>query len=284
MRAYCLTCELSPESSERAQATWYGLGMLGCEEETVGDKIRLKCYFSTSASLHTAEFHLLDLSPSQPLSITAVQDEDWNARWKQSMKPVQVAESIWVSPAWLRPPVSPGQSWIKIEPKMAFGTGHHETTKLACQALLAHKDAVGHAPSVLDIGTGSGILCFVADCTGSSRAVGLDIDPVCASNLAENLRKNRPKSSISFAVGTLDCLKKIAAFDLVVMNMLSSEGMPLLERVRALLRDKAIFIWSGLLLEEKNEVLTRVLPGGFSLCRDAHENEWWCASFVKKSA
>jgi ribosomal protein L11 methyltransferase len=263
---------------------WYGLGMLGCEEETVGDNIRLKCYFSTSASLHAAEFHLMDLSPSQPLSITVVRDEDWNAKWKQSMQPVQVAKSIWVSPAWLRPPVSQGQSWIKIEPKMAFGTGHHETTKLACQALIAHRDAVGPAPAILDIGTGSGILCFVADCMGISRAVGLDVDPVCASNLAENLRKNRAKSSISFAVGTLDCLRKIAAFDLVVMNMLSSEGTSLLERTRNLLRDNGIFIWSGLLLEERKDILALVLPKGFSLCRDAHENEWWCASFVKKSA
>lgn len=281
MRAYCLTCELSLESSELAQAQWYGIGMLGCEEEAAGKNVRLKCYFPTSASLHTAEFHLMDLNPSQPLSITVVPDEDWNARWKQSMKPVQVAPGIWVSPAWLRPPMSPGHKWIKIEPKMAFGTGHHETTRLACLALRECAGKAGRPRAVLDIGTGSGILCFVADHLGSSCAVGIDVDPVCASNLAENRRRNRPKSSVAFAVGDARCLSMDARFDIVVMNIISAEGMPMVDVIVRLLRDNGILIWSGLLLEERKDILVAANAKGFALDKDAHENEWWCATFVK---
>jgi ribosomal protein L11 methyltransferase len=275
MRAYCLTCELLPESSEQAQAIWYGLGMLGCEEEAVNGRVRLKCYFTSSASLHTAEFHLMDLNPCQPITISVVKDEDWNAKWKQSMRPVQV------SPAWLRPPVSLGQKWIKIEPKMAFGTGHHETTRLACRALAGQIGSTGPAPAVLDIGTGSGILCFVADHMKTSFAAGLDVDPVCASNLAENLRKNRPGSRISFAIGTLDIFKKNGIFDIVVMNMISSEGMPLLERISLLLKPRGVFIWSGLLLDEKNQIFAAMSKNNFTVTNDARENEWWCAVFNK---
>jgi ribosomal protein L11 methyltransferase len=233
--------------------------------------------------IHTAEFHLMDLSPAQPLSISVVPDEDWNAKWKQSMKPVQVVPGIWVSPAWLKPPLSPGDKWIKIEPKMAFGTGHHETTRLACLAL---KNAIAVAPSVssiLDIGSGSGILCLVADSLGIAAAVGLDIDPVCAPNLAENLRKNRRKSRISFAIGGISCLSEDAAFDIVVMNMISSEGVPLLAKIHNLLRREGRFVWSGLLLEERKDVAAVVAAGGFALDKDARENEWWCASFVKNA-
>ena len=281
MRAYCLTCELLPESSEQAQALWYGLGMLGCEEETINGRIRLKCYFADSASLHTAEFYLMDLNPCQPITISVVKDEDWNAKWKQSMKPVQVAEGIWVSPAWLKPPMSSGQKWIKIEPKMAFGTGHHETTRLACKALAVQIGNAGPAPAILDIGTGSGILCFVADHLKTSFAAGVDVDPVCASNLAENLRKNRPHSRIAFAIGTLDIFKKDGLFDIAVMNMISSEGMPLLERIAPLLKPRGVFIWSGLLLDEKNRIIEKASKKNFTLKNDARENEWWCAIFNK---
>jgi ribosomal protein L11 methyltransferase len=281
MRAYCLTCELLPESAEQAQAIWYGLGMLGCEEETVNGRVRLKCYFASSASLHAAEFHLMDLNPCQPIAISVVKDEDWNAKWKQSMKPVQVVKGIWVSPAWLRPPVSEGQKWIKIEPKMAFGTGHHETTRLACRALAGRMGGAGPAPAVLDIGTGSGILCFVADHLAASFAAGLDVDPVCASNLAENLRKNRPGSRISFAIGTLDIFKQQRLFDIAVMNMISSEGTPLLERISLLLKPHGVFIWSGLLLDEKKQIIALMSKNNFTLTNDARENEWWCAVFNK---
>ena len=284
MRAYCLTCDLSPESSELAQAQWYGIGMLGCEEESAGKNVRLKCYFPTSATLHAAEFHLMDLNPSQPITVSVVPDEDWNARWKQSMKPVQVAPGIWVSPAWLRPPLSPGHKWIKIEPKMAFGTGHHETTRLACRILQEVMEKADAPPSLLDIGSGSGVLCLVADCCGASRAVGVEVDPVCGPNMAENLRRNRPKSPVGFAVGDVRCLKGNARFDIVVMNMISSQGMPILDDVRLLLRDGGRFVWSGLLLDERKGLTASARAHGFAFDKDAHENEWWCASFVKTAS
>ena len=130
MRAYCLSCEVPQETGELAQAAWYGLDMLGCEEEAIGkDKIRLKCYFKDSRALHSAEFSLMDICPSIPLSISIIADQDWNATWKKNMKPVEVAPGIWVSPAWLKPEMKPKDKWIQIEPKMAFGTGHHETTR-----------------------------------------------------------------------------------------------------------------------------------------------------------
>jgi ribosomal protein L11 methyltransferase len=226
----------------------------------------------------------MDLSPAQPLSISVVPDEDWNAKWKQSMKPVQVVPGIWVSPAWLKPPLSPGDKWIKIEPKMAFGTGHHETTRLACLALGNAIAGARSEPSILDIGSGSGILCLVADSLGIAGAVGLDIDPVCAPNLAENLRKNRRKSRISFAVGGISCLSENAGFDIVVMNMISSEGTPLLARIHNLLKHDGRFVWSGLLLEERKDVAAVAAAHGFSLEKDARENEWWCASFVKNAS
>jgi len=282
MRAYCLTCELTPETADRALAAWYGLGMLGCEEENLGQgKIRLKCYFRDSASLHTAEFRLMDISPSLPLQISVVADQDWNATWKKNMRPVTVANGIWVSPAWLRPPLKNGDRWIKIEPKMAFGTGHHETTRLAAQGILECKGLVPDSWQMLDIGTGSGILCLVADSAGCTRAVGMDTDIVCLQNLAENKRKNRVSAGISFSIGTIDAIKKSDCFDLVVMNMISSDSLPLLPRIHSLLTDKGFLVWAGLLLEERKTITHAAQVRGFKLQSQSHENEWWRGTFVK---
>jgi ribosomal protein L11 methyltransferase len=283
MRAYCLTCELTLEAAELVQAAWYGLGMLGCEEESIGQgKVRLKCYFRDSVSLHTAEFRLMDISPSLPLFITIVADQDWNATWKKNMKPVSVANGIWVSPAWLRPPLRQGDHWIKIEPKMAFGTGHHETTRLAGQGIMALKPLLPARAQILDIGTGSGILCLIAACAGCERAFGIDFDPVCLPNLAENKRKNRIGSRLAFAVVTIDTIQAESCFDCVVMNMISLDGLPLLSRIYSLIKPKGFFVFSGLLLEERKTILATALSHGFRLHGQAHENEWWSGTFVKK--
>jgi ribosomal protein L11 methyltransferase len=283
MRAYCLTCELTPETADLVQAAWYGLGMLGCEEETLGHgKARLKCYFKDSAALHTAEFRLMDIAPSLPLSITVVADQDWNAAWKKNMRPVSVADGIWVSPAWLNPPLKKGDRWIKIEPKMAFGTGHHETTRLASQSIIGFSAVLPPRWQLLDIGTGSGILCFVADCSGCAAAFGLDRDPVCLPNLAENKRKNRTAARLAFSIGTIDMLRGKDCFDCVVMNMISSDGLPMLPRIYSLLRPKGFFIFSGLLLEERKTISRAALSHGFLLHGQSHENEWWCGTFLKK--
>jgi ribosomal protein L11 methyltransferase len=284
MRAYCLTCELTLETTELVLAAWHGLGMLGCEEESIGrSMVRLKCYFRDSVSVHTAEFRLMDISPSLPLSISVIADQDWNAAWKKNMRPVSVAPGIWVSPAWLRPPLAPKERWIKIEPKMAFGTGHHETTRLASNALIGLSDQLPQQQQrqILDIGTGSGILCFIADSIGCTRAIGVDIDPVCLPNLAENKRKNRTAAKIAFSIGTIDMIKGFGCFDLVVMNMISSDGLPLLSRIHSLLKPKGLFVFSGLLLEERKSVLRAAGANGFGLFGQAHENEWWCGTFIK---
>jgi len=283
MRAFCLTCELSVDVAELVMASWYGVPILGCEEESLaGDKVRLKCYFKDSVSLHTAEFKLMDISPSLPLSISVIADQDWNAAWKKNMRPVEVTPGVWISPAWLPPPNGHRDHWIKIEPKMAFGTGHHETTRLACQGIMAAAPMLPKQWKLLDIGTGSGVLCFVADFAGCGNAFGLDTDAVCLSNLSENKRKNKAHAKISFSIGSLDIIRTQSFFDCVVMNMISADSEPLLPRLREIIRQNGVLIWSGLLLDEHKTIINSTLAHGFHLHGQAHENEWWCGTFIRR--
>lgn len=257
----------------------YALGMEGCEERCAGgDRLEITVYFSGTASAHAAADHLQKaLLNGGSIVVRSVANEDWNARWRESMEPALLCPSWWVAPLWLPPPMGDRDHWIKIEPKMAFGTGHHETTRLAAQAVISlNRDSAKE--SLLDIGTGSGVLCFVAAMSGMQHCVGVEIDRECRENLVENRALNDTCGLCSFAVGSIDALKG-AQFNVIVMNMIHTESAPLLQQCRAMLAKGGGLVWSGILLDEKQRAIDAARMAGFVPERELHENEWWCAIF-----
>jgi ribosomal protein L11 methyltransferase len=281
MKSFCLSYILPPELQEIALARWFLLDMTGCQESETMQGIETKCCFKDSASRDEAKAALLTIRPDLNIAAFDVPDQDWNAKWKASMEPALIAPGIWVSPGWLAPPLSQSDHWIKIEPKMAFGTGHHATTRLAASAVQKISSKIPAGFSLLDIGTGTGVLCFIAELYGAGKTLGMDIDPVCAENLAENRRGNPGGlCSNAFAIGTLDMLRGTSLFDCVVMNMISAESEPLLENVLNLLKQNGFLIWSGLLIEEKNTAITHAAEKRFSLSNESFEEEWWCGEFI----
>jgi len=281
-KSYCLSCILTPELKEIALAQWFSIGMTGCQESETAQGAGMQCFFKDFASRDAAKAGLLGVDPDLQIAVSEVPDQDWNAQWKASMKPALIAPGIWVSPKWLPPKRAPHEHWIKIEPKMAFGTGHHATTKLAASAVKKMSQIPREGFSFLDIGTGTGVLCFIAGLHGAGKTVGLDIDPVCAENLAENRRDNPGVCSNAFAIGSIEMLRSAPFFDFIVMNMIRSESEPLLENVFSLLKNTGYLIWSGLLIEEKNAVIAHAFEKSFSLCEESFEEEWWCGVFKKK--
>ena len=279
---YCLNVTITEEQSEMAAAIGYGCGMGGCVEEPFGGGIRLTFYFAREEEANSAAASFAELLSIDNSAVEFIpDDQDWNAKWRESMEPALIAGGVWVSPTWLEPPVEGRKAWIKIEPKMAFGTGHHETTRLAAKELIARADFIA-GKNALDIGTGSGILCFVADYLGAKSAIGIEIDGDCRENLAENLRDNPPNSdgNINFLIGTLDAVNTDKKFDAVIMNMLSTESTPLLELITSLIKKGSLLIWSGILIDEKDEVIETAENFGFKFVGEQMENEWWCGTFV----
>ncbi|MCL2218941.1 MAG: 50S ribosomal protein L11 methyltransferase [Chitinispirillia bacterium] len=289
---YCLTCTIAGDQHEIADAIGYGYDAGGCvEEAAAAGRIKLIFYFADKDNADNAASSLKEMLSVDDAAIEFVDDkQDWNAKWRESMEPAQIAEGVWVSPTWLEPPPEGRKAWIKIEPKMAFGTGHHETTRLAAKMLISRKNEVA-GKNVLDIGTGSGILCFVADYAGAGSALGVEIDEDCRENLAENLRDNPPRrdGAIEFLIGTLDAVNADAGagtntdkiFDVVIMNMLSTESSPLLGQIRAMTKKGALLIWSGILAGEKDEVINTAGKFGFRIDNQQTENEWWCGAFLR---
>ena len=278
---YCLSLVADKEQKEVLLGICYSFGMEGSEEEEKEKSVLLKCYFQDRGAVDKAREHIKEVIPSAQIGISKIDDQDWNEKWRELIEPVKITENICVSPAWLKPNLKKGDHWIQIEPKMAFGTGHHETTRLAAQALLSIDLNEKGFYKLLDIGTGSGILCFVADYKGYSKSIGIEIDPDCFNSLCENKRVNEIKGEMSFTIGTIDSIIKEESFNTIVMNIVSTDSEPLLEKCRHLLLPEGHLVWSGLLLEERDYIINSTTLNGWLLVNELKENEWWCGVFKK---
>lgn len=282
-RQYCVCAQLTEEEFETAVARWSVLGMQGVEEiPCKGSVVFAKVYFTDRAAAETAAGILRDtVGAVETVLVEPVIIKDWNARWRESMQPAVLAPSWWVSPDWLPPPLKQEDHWIRIEPKMAFGTGHHATTRLAAGELITNERVV-RGGRILDVGTGSGVLCFVAVGLGSIFCCGLEIDPDCRENLSENRDANGlPERTLSFVIGSLGVVKNGMPFDVIAMNMIYTESAPLLPGCRSLLGTGGRLIWTGIVNDEKKEAVAAGNEAGFRLVRESSEEEWWCGLFRK---
>jgi ribosomal protein L11 methyltransferase len=281
MTTYRLLCNIARENRDAAEGICYLHGAVGTEELPCSGSDALVCvYFENATAAENARAQLETIKLCSGAGIETIEEQDWNAKWRAQMKPAKLTKNMWVSPAWLAPPRSPGDHWIQIEPKMAFGTGHHETTRLAARALTALGDYV-HRKTFLDIGTGSGVLSFVADWRGASLSVGIEIDSACRENIAENRMANPAKGAIKFCIGTVECTVQCQHFDIIVMNMIRTHSEPLLPACRIRLKPRGRLIWSGILVEESESVIKSAAQEGFDCIAQTAENEWWCGVFEK---
>jgi ribosomal protein L11 methyltransferase len=281
MPSFRLVYLIDSSRQDAALGLLYGAGMEGCEEERIGvGRIRAVAYFATDAV--PEELYSIVSRAGGELDgvLEAVADHDWNATWREGVQPVSIAPGVWVSPSWRPPPEGEGDIWIRIEPAMAFGTGHHETTRLAARFVVRLMASPTPPRRLLDIGTGSGVLCFCARARGAHTCIGVDIDPLCRANLVDNMRDNPGIRPTGFVIGPITALAGDAAFDAVVMNMIFTESAPLLPEVRRLLRPRGELIWSGLLVEDRPQTITAAPRHDFALVEEYTEGEWWAGRFA----
>ncbi len=196
-------------------------------------------------------------------------ERDWNAVWEASVQPVRISEHAIVAPSWidLQPP--PGQHVIVIDPKMAFGTGHHPTTRL-CATFL--EEAVSPGCTILDVGTGTGVLCLLAAKLGAARALGLDVDSWAIANARENIARNKLGSAIE--IQDRDIAGMIETFDIVVANINRNEIMRIIQLLVARLNAGGALILSGILDDDKELIRQMMMREGMEDIQSRREEEW----------
>ena len=198
--------------------------------------------------------------------------KDWDLWWRERQTPVKVSESLWVRPPWVNFSAPKAEDTVLIlEAKTAFGTGEHSSTALAAQ-LMEKVDFNGK--SILDIGTGTGILSLYALKRGAKFAVQTEIDPLTIPCLAENFEQNGEESP-NAALGFLDSFKDGVKFDIIVCNMIRTEVLHIRADIERLLVRGGEFILSGQLECEKHFILDWFEDAGFRICREVVCEEWW---------
>ena len=220
---------------------------------------------------------LLPENPRAQIRTASLPEQDWGENWKRFFKPVQVTSRFWVKPPWSRVRLERGQIPIDITPGMAFGTGTHATTILCIQAL---EERLKRGRSVLDVGTGSGILSIIAAKLGAEEVWGIDIDGVAVENARENVEKNHVSEIVKIRKGSIGSLRR--EFDVIAANIdLKSLGRmrkPLVSR----LKNQGFLILSGILEEEKERIRRHYLETGLlRWIKTAEKGEWVCLTFKK---
>lgn len=206
--------------------------------------------------------------------------QDWLNSWKEFFTPVLCGKRFVVLPPWLKDKAATdyaGRRPIVIEPRSAFGTGHHETTALCLSALsdLLDEGRLKAGMRFLDLGTGSGVL-GLGLCLSGLAGEGLDIDPLSMENALENREGNNlPESQFSLELGSVD---KAAGqqFDVVVANILARPLMDMARDITACVNKGGVLVLSGLLVIQADNVAEAYMACGLPEPARVVSGEW-CA-------
>jgi ribosomal protein L11 methyltransferase len=264
-----------------------GTGIEEVEENV--DRARLKTYFLQNGkekeSFRALHRYLRSLRKFEPeasrirMETAFISEQDWGENWKQFFKPLRVGARFVVKPPWAKTRLKKSERLIEIDPGMAFGTGTHATTQLSMEALEGRLTKRG--VSVLDVGTGSGILAIAAARLGASEVWGIDIDPVAVEIARENVGINGVSPQVKIRKARIGEIRK--RFDLVVANI-DFRG---LRRARGAmvshLTKHGSLILSGI-LDKEEEILRRYYVETRELrwLETARQGEWVCLTLKKK--
>ena len=279
MAWYSLTVDIPEDESELAQSVLYDHGAAGLEvrdslNQTVltvrapakGEAI-LIAYFEDKQDAANAQEELTEKIAGSRFAIEDVVERDWSVEWRNQIKSVTVGR-LWVGPPWEKPTAPQDKVCIFIEPKMAFGTGDHPTTSLC---LAAVDTFMGNNPgaSVLDVGTGTGVLAFAARKLGASRCVGIDND-VTSVELAKECAEENGIEGVELSTKTLHGIE--GQFDLVLANILANSLCELAPLIAP--KVKKHLVLAGVLVPQAEEVTAAYVKCGLKHAGNTAIGEW----------
>lgn len=211
------------------------------------------------------------LNVSCSLSYNSVDEEDWEHSWKEYFWPEKISGRFVVKPTWRDYEPQKGDLVIEIDPGMAFGTGTHPTTSL-CVNMLEKYLHPGN--SLLDIGTGSGILMIAAEKLGAVNIAGIDIDEVAVEIAEKNMVLNGIDPG-AFHVKCGNLAKDVDdRYNIVVANILPDVIIELLSTVKNVLTDDGIFICSGIIEDSCSKVMDTLKLKGFEVVEHVLKESW----------
>ena len=207
------------------------------------------------------------------ISMNIFEERNWNAEWEKTIEPVYISDRIVVYPSWKEHEVMDRKDLIRIQidPKMAFGTGHNETTRLVLKQMCEYLEPSDK--TLLDFGSGSGILSIAGIKLGIQSALGLEIDPEAIVNAKENAIINEVEDSVIFDNCSIDSAVG-RTYDVIAANIISSVIMQNIGHIKRNLKNKGKIFISGILKEEKDNFVKFLEQNKFDLIEIISEAEW----------
>jgi ribosomal protein L11 methyltransferase len=243
------------------------------------DGAQLKCYINrnrwSTAMAEEVQTTISRMARSsnttQPIvSVHLIDDRNWNEEWEKTIKPIQVTERIVIKPTWHQYDGRPGEIVLTIDPKMSFGTGYHESTRLVLRLIEKH---IRPGTSILDVGTGTGVLAIAGIKLGAASGVGVDVDEWSYDNALENIKLNDADHLVRVFKGDLASVPT-EQFGMIVANIQLNVIKPMLIEMKDRLILGGTLIVSGLLFQDRDDILEALSAAGFHVIEELRENEW----------
>jgi ribosomal protein L11 methyltransferase len=211
--------------------------------------------------------------------------EDWAESWKRHFKPMEFGQALLVKPSWSRRRPKRSQQVVVLDPGLSFGTGQHPTTRFCLEQVVAQRPVPGGEPrSLLDMGTGSGILAIAAVRLGYRPVEAFDFDPDAVRIAAENAQVNGVRRPLHLACRDLTALpkKSVQKHDVVCANLMADLLIQERDRILARLRPGGTLVLAGILARQFPDVLRAYAKTGLRLVASRRENEWKSGALVAR--
>ena len=262
----------------------YGRGLV--MESDGPDRIMLKTYLPANSRQRLARIEvgvkLVSLIEALgELTFKEVTEEGWQEAWKSHFDLLKIGRSLVIKPTWIDYQPEAEDIVIEIDPGMAFGTGYHPTTYTCLEAM---EQLLKAGASVLDLGTGSGILAIAAVRLGASSVVAMDIDSQAIRAARQNLRRTRTLQKTALVQGSLPHPKAAPGqFDFAVANISARAICDRAPFIVSALGEKGILIASGMLRSQAQEVSDTLAGLGFSAVQQWFRDDWVTLAFQSNS-
>ena len=253
----------------------------GVSTELAGDgRVLLRTYLTTGSRQRMARIDVGirlvgSIEPIGDLVVRELpEDEDWMNSWKSHFKILRIGRHLVIKPTWLEldSDIGPDDIIIELDPGIAFGTGYHPTTATCLQAMEQH---LTPGMTVLDLGSGSGILTIAAIKLGAEQVIALDIDSQAVSAARRNFRRLGINKQVKLARGSVPHpTAGPKSIDLALANISARGVVDRSPFILTALKQNGLFIASGLLNTQKQEVVDALEPLGFSPISEWPQDEW----------
>lgn len=269
-----ISLRITPESNrEGVIAALFESGSQGVQE----DGAAVVTHFPADARIHEIRNAVLAADPRADIAIADSPDTDYS-EWRASVSSHQVGGLV-IAPPWLARGLDP-ETTVIVDPVMAFGTGEHPTTRGAMRLM---QGVIRQGDVVADVGSGSAVLSIAAAKLGATRVAAIEIEHDSIGNAEENVVANSVSERVEVIEGdATTLLPLLAPVRVVIANIISSVLIAMLPMMKASLASGGQAILAGILVEERDAMVSALDAGGWAIEREDTEDVWWSVQIAPR--